>query len=203
MFSVATKQWISTSRQDSREVHMLTLSCPAWVWIPTQLKTVIPVLMVLWLVSRNFLLNKWVAKYQLGYMLIKSIFRNYGCQHDCTPPHLTARQKASRHRLWLLLFAAKPAIGWLFLQGLSRMESAPAVFACSALFSRLFVCLLASAFAMPTALLISSAPFKFALPPFNVHFVLLQFHFKFCFVSPVHCHVRQDRLVQTNKFASC
>ena len=89
------------------------------------------------------------------------------------PSTCTARREAGRlHHQAAVVFAARPANCWLLFRGLSRTESAPAVFACSALFSRLFVCLLASAFAMSTAHL------KFACP---------------CSFASVHFHVRQDR----------
>ena len=56
-----------------------------------------------------------------------------GCQHDCTPPRLTARQEAGRRRQQLLfLLQGRPPAGCLFLQGLCRTESPLAVSACSA-----------------------------------------------------------------------
>ena len=91
-----------------------------------------------------------------------------GCPHDCTPPHLTARQKASRRRLQLLfLLQGRPPAGCLFHQGLCRTESPLAVSACSACSAgcvpaAIFACHFA--FVMPTALINILPPFSLLCP---------------------------------------
>ena len=80
------------------------------------------------------------------------------------PPTCTARREAGPLRLLAVV---------VFLQGLSRSDRPPAVFACSGLVQQA-VLTRHLCHAMPTAH-IHQPPFYFALPP------------------PVHFHVRQDR----------
>ena len=96
-------------------------------------------------------------------------------------PPLTCTARGRRH-LQLFVCCKAGHLWPLFLQGLCRAESPPAVSACSALFSRLFVCL-PSLPAIPTAHLKFICPIPVALPH------------SFCFVvlSPVPCHAHQDR----------
>ena len=100
-------------------------------------------------------------------------------------PHLPALHgKRQADILWrLLLFAAKPAIGWLFLQSLCRTESPPAVSACSCLVLRA-VCLL-PLFACHTHCPSQHLPRSSLFCP--VLFI--------CLLAPIPFHVRQDRRV--------
>ena len=96
------------------------------------------------------------------------------------PLTCTARREASRHRLRLLLFAARPAICWLFiLRPVPGGESAGCV--CLQCLVQQAVCLFT--LCLPCPLPSSFAPFKFALPR---SFSLL------CALPSVHVHVRQD-----------
>ena len=103
------------------------------------------------------------------------------------PPRTCMARGQLRQLAAVVLLHHRPTVGRLFLQGLCRAESPPAVSACSALFSRLFVCL--SNFACH-----AHCPSQQFLPPFICFSLLAPVHFASLCFAPVHCHVRQDRL---------
>ena len=108
-------------------------------------------------------------------------------------PPLTCTAEG-RHHLWQLLFLlqGRSSVA-IWLRPVPDGESAGCV-CLQCLVQQVFVCL-------PLFVCHAHCPHQF-LPSFNVQ-LLCPRSMSFCLLAPVHVHVRQDRLVSNQQFASC